>query len=177
MDREIVGSPQELLAESWDRCFTLASKRGFPAFLEPIALSNPMNSGPYVASLSSIKAYCLKGRRSHLLNDLLALLEKVEAYGRQPVMLMLGGSFIRWDLEPNDLDCVVFYTNSKACASEEHGPAPRVAHGLDIRMVPLDVAPLTAAKFIAYFSLLYSQSRAGSGEPRGCILVDLDCAE
>lgn len=176
MNHSVVCSPQDVLSGSWEKYFFLASERGFPAFLEPVALSNPMNSGPYVASLSSLKSHCSQGRRFDLFNDLISLLEKLEACGRQPVVLMLGGSFIRWDSEPNDLDCVVFYTSSAPCLASEDAPAPQASRGLDVRLVPIDVAPVTATKCIAYFSILYSQSRAGPGEPRGCVLVDLERA-
>lgn len=156
-------------------CFRQAEIQGFPPFVSPERLSTPINATPYLIDLSSLVAGEGLANRRPFIEALAATVRALDAIGGQAVAALLGGSAIGPKPDPGDLDCALFYRwvdgTADAAALKRLQTASR-AHGLDLRLLPLDGDPLLLIKTISYFSMLYSKNEGERTIVRGLVLVD-----
>ncbi|MFD2430896.1 hypothetical protein ACFSUK_28260 [Sphingobium scionense] len=93
----------------------------------------------------------------------------------RPVFALLGGSAIGPKIDPNDLDCVVFYEaieGFNAGAIPDFQKLSRLRR-IDLRLIPWDTDPILAAKALSYFSTLYVKNRNELNIVRGLVIVDV----
>jgi hypothetical protein len=161
-----------------------AEAAGFPAFLTPVALSNPLNATPYLLSYERFEAWAgawpVRRRQVAALGD---ILRRAEAGGVSVEALFVGGSFTDTaNPAPGDLDCLLLYRQA------DPGRVVDVAalaglqsvarqEGVDARFIPVDGDPLVLIKTVSYFTLLYAKRKTAPDEPevrivRGLLLVD-----
>lgn len=158
--------------------FSQAAESGLPPFPQDISESTSGNATPYVVSLAVfLRTYYADPVRARLLNSLRGLLARVEALSVEPICLLVGGSFLAGAARPKDIDCICFYTAERACSDfarllAELAPGA-IRGGVDVRFVPLDSDPILALKACAFFSVLYSRTRASADVSRGTVLVRL----
>lgn len=156
---------------------------GLPPFATPELHATPMNSTPYVCSLSQLKEVFSKCRRRRaLVETLCSALDDVRSSYITPRALLIGGSVNDVAVAyPNDLDVVVFYE------ADDLGPNVRMLDsiretlhldGVDTRFFPIDVNPILLMKFVSFFSVLFSKGGHESAPlTRGLLLVDLSIGQ
>lgn len=151
-----------------------AAGSGFPAFLGDVSDSNPINSTPYVVGLGDFLSEPLPMAKLALRDTLSAALAKLPGFGLQAEIVLIGGSFLRLDAEPRDLDCVVYYSRSGEIAGDLPAwQAEQKSRGLDLRLIPLEMDPVMVLKTALFFGALYGADRGeAQGVRRGLVLVD-----
>lgn len=185
--RRLAALNEDRLVPNDEMPFEAAARRNFPAFLTPVALSNPANATPYLVGRAG---FCSIARRwpgrARLVDALEQAIAEADDRGAEIVALLIGGSFT--DLRnpaPRDLDAVAFYRAADpAAAVDARGLAELQkrarAAGADLRFMPVDGNPIVLIRSIAYFTRLYSEARPDAGQagrpPRGLILVDCAAA-
>lgn len=157
--------------------FAEAKRQGFPAFIAGIDASNPLNSTPYVVSLSAFVAQDWGRARRGMVESLAAAVTHLTDAGLGVEALLIGGSFLDPRKKPRDLDCVIFYSrqadldiNLLTWQAGQH------SRGLDVRLLPIDIDPVMVLKMAVYFGVLYTRGRDDSPQMRGLVLVDCSAA-
>jgi hypothetical protein len=149
-----------------------AKKEGLPVFASCVDATTPMNASPYVTNLRTF----LSGwgeKREVLVKRLAATLHQLEDFCLIPEILMIGGSFLDESVDPNDIDCVVFFSKSEIAPEEvDQWVKAQKDVGLDMRLFPLDMDPIIVLKVSAFFGGLYSKTKKSGTKERSIILVD-----
>jgi hypothetical protein len=165
-------------------CFGEAERLGFPAFLTPIAESNPVNATPYLCRYEDFRATASTwAGRKGLLAELERVRSAAEGCGVSIDAILIGGSFT--DLskpDPADVDCLLFY---RRAAADNPVEAKRLAAlrlrakaaAVDLRFIPVDGDPLPLIKSVSYFTSLFSQDKPAetpttARSANGLVLVD-----
>lgn len=165
------------LAELYASAFDRAAAGGFALFPHGVAAANPVNAAPYVCSPDAfVAAFAFTARRQALVGEWNRLVQDMAGRGLIAVFTLVGGSVLdRGQGEPRDLDCAIFY---RAPADAADGAAwltqrarEAARGGIDPRFVPIDGPPIVLAKALAFFTLLYAQSRPGRA-CHGLALID-----
>ena len=153
--------------------YRVAAGLGFPAFIGSINDSTPINATPYVVGLGDFLSEPLPVAKRALRDALSTALKQLPDIGLQAEIVLIGGSFLQLDSSPKDLDCVVFYSRPGEIAGDLAGwQARQHAHGLDLRLIPIEMDPVMVLKTALFFGTLYGVSRDGSKDVRGLLLVD-----
>ena len=144
-----------------------STKPLLPVFLTCVSDSTYYSASPYIIPLSKLQNdYGNSRHRRRLIIELRRFLISLEQSGRLVRAIMLGGSFLRPEIEPRDIDVVILYS-----ASSEVGPVPSMNAGVDASCYPMDATLTLTIKAIAFHSLLFSQDRSG-GPSKGFVLLD-----
>lgn len=150
-----------------------AAGLGFPAFLRSIEDSTPINATPYVIGWSQFAQQAMPPPKRALLDVLGQALERLPEIGLKPEVLLVGGSFLRSDAAPNDLDCALFYSGLAAAGADLGAwQRARRMEGLDLRLMPIEMDSVMVLKTAIFFAVLYTVSRSGASPPHGVVLVD-----
>lgn len=153
--------------------YRVAAGLGFPAFIGSIDDSTPINATPYVVGLEDFLSESLPAPKRALRDALSAALKQLPEIGLQAEIVLIGGSFLQLDATPRDLDCVVFYSRPGEIAGDLAGwQARQHAHGLDLRLIPIEMDPVMVLKTALFFGALYGIGRGESKALRGLLLVD-----
>jgi hypothetical protein len=156
----------------------VAAGLAYPPFTTGLRQETPLNSSPYVYRVDELDAeFGGSPRRRILVATLVERLEALERAGIRTEMLLLGGSFLRRDREPGDIDGLLVYSIDPAVE-----PSPRDAmlaqftreprrDDVDLRLCPADCHPLVLVKRTIFFSNLFSYDRESKGLERGIVLV------
>jgi hypothetical protein len=112
-------------------------------------------------------------RRDGLLAALRARLEKLNCAGLEPLCLLVGGSFVRRDAEPGDLDGLLVYRVRSGTEPASIIPllGERVPE-LDLRYAPGDAGPHILMKMSCFFHTLYQSRDRDGAQPS--FLVQLE---
>jgi hypothetical protein len=162
------------LMREMHRLSSVAASRGYPAFLFGETASTPTNATPYVADLGQLQAGGLLCSGQHLADTLVKALVELAGMGIQPQAVLIGGSALKPERLPKDLDCVVFYkgTPSSSHMSISDWLVSMRKCALDIRLVPIDGDPILALKSALFFGALYGRHRGQTDPGKGLLLVD-----
>lgn len=169
--------PAEQLLEQLSADYGSAAKIGFPLFPQAIESSTPLNSSPYAISYD----HFLRGetvtcaRRATLISSFAEVVSRLPTAGIVPVAAIVGGSYLRLDREPRDLDCVIFYrrsVESRPSVSIQHIQNEFKSVDIDARLVPFDASPTLVLKAAMFFGCLYAVDRASGGSSHGCVLIE-----
>lgn len=153
--------------------YRLAAGLGFPAFIGDISESNPINATPYVVGLGEFLSESLPPAKRALRDALSAALGMLPNLGLQAEIIMIGGSFLRRDSKPRDLDCVVFYSRPGDLTGDVAAwQAQQKPLGLDLRLIPIEMDPVMVLKTALFFGALYGIDRGGTQVMNGVVLVD-----
>ncbi len=150
-----------------------ALERGFPAFVQSIEDSTPINATPYVTTWSDFMRQEFAPPKRALVDALQGAIQELLDSGLRAEILLIGGSFLMSDAVPKDLDCVLYYT----CEPETkidllRRQADFRAVGLDMRLLPIEMDPVMVLKTALFFGVLYTRGREASPQLRGLVLVD-----
>ena len=164
-----------------ENLFRSQMSSGMKLFPQPIFLSTMLNAGPPVLSFRKLLTYLgTSKQRSALLDTLSGALDEMRQTGASPEFILFGGSFLLLELEPNDLDCIVFY---KALEGRTISISDLVKlqttikkELIDARFVALDVDQAFYLKALSFYTLLYSQSRPGK-QCAGCVIAIVNPTE
>ncbi|MCF5141570.1 hypothetical protein FEM54_24800 [Pseudomonas edaphica] len=146
----------------------------FPAFIGNKSTCNPINSTPYITSLSRFFAEPKDPKRRLLCARLKAAIAELAMADISVEIILIGGSFLDSTVIPGDLDCVLFYSmNAETSVLDlQQWQRQMKAQDLDARLIPMDTHPLIMWKSALFFSVLYTQRKNGDGVPTGLILLD-----
>ena len=156
----------------------LAAGLAFPPFTTGLRQETPLNSSPYVYRVGELEAeFGGSARRRALVATLVSRLEELERAGIRTEMLLLGGSFLRRDREPGDIDGLLVYSfdpgadpEARASLLDRCHRQPR-RNAVDLRLCPADCHPLVLVKRAIFFSNLFSYDRESKGLERGIVLI------
>jgi hypothetical protein len=154
-----------------------ARECGFPAFVQSIDESTPLNATPYVVSLRQFVAGDWPAGRRALLDALLATIARLPQHGARAEIVLVGGSFLDASRSPRDLDAALFYSRCGDAPPDLAQLQDELrASCLDLRLLPLDIAPVMVLKMALYFGVLYTRGREAQPQLRGLVLVDCTAA-
>jgi hypothetical protein len=154
--------------------YNQASKRAFPAFLDSDITSTPLNSAPYVTSLSHFCEAYPSPPRQGLAAQLKLSISELNDAGLSVDIALVGGSFLTLKSTPGDLDIVLFYSLNKeeiAFPLDQWQRAQKLK-GLDVRLVPMDTRPILTLKMALFFALLYTHKKYDGRTTPGLVLID-----
>jgi hypothetical protein len=156
----------------------VAAGLAYPPFTTGLKRETPLNSSPYVYRVDELEpAFGGSPRRRALVAALERRLEALNGAGIRTELLLIGGSFLRRDREPGDIDGLLVYSLDPEAepAARDRMLAqclrrPRV-DGVDLRLCPADCHPLVLVKRTIFFSNLFSYDRQSQGLERGIVIV------
>jgi hypothetical protein len=148
----------------------------FPPFTGPVHESTPLNASPYLAHIQDLRDGLFLSAREQLVSKFLEAMEQLPDYAVTPIAALFGGSALSSKLEPNDLDCVVFYVSEASTNPRDEGLSAFLkrwkAAGLDMRAIPADGDPIILIKVVSFFTSLYSINLEDITSMRGLVLID-----
>lgn len=136
-----------------------------PALLAPAAAPLLRDSSPHVIDLPAFEGLFGHGpRRSAILEALRSWLLRLSSAGVAPICLLVGGSFVRAEDEPNDLDGLLVYRLVDRDAARALSVLQERVPGLDLRIVPGDADPILLLRMSCFFHTLYQSRNLSGGE-------------
>lgn len=151
-----------------------AQDAGHPPFMASLGRETPLDSSPYVYDVQRFaEAFGGTLRRRRLLAGLLARIAMLERAGIRIDLLLVGGSFLKPECEPADIDALGIYTltcQAEAGASALAQAAPR-NRAEDLHLCPADAHPAILLKRAIYFSNLFAYSKQSGALERGIVMV------
>lgn len=154
------------------KAYVRAVSEDFPAFLDSIDLSTPLNASPYLVGLTEFVTRQRDPGRDQLVARLQDALNNLRDMGANPQALLIGGSFLDSTQTPHDLDCVVYYESETRPSGLARWQLKQHDRGLDLRLVPIDSDPILVLKMTLFFGALYGRGRGALPALRGTLLVD-----
>lgn len=156
----------------------VAAGLAYPPFTTGLRQETPLNSSPYVYRVDELESeFGHTPKRRRLIATLIGRLDALERAGVRAELLLLGGSFLRRDREPGDIDGLLVYSLDPGADAGERDRMlahclrqPRVDE-VDLRLCPADTHPLVLVKRTIFFSNLFSYDRQSKGLERGIVLV------
>lgn len=154
--------------------YSNAKTMDFPAFIDKTSICNPINSTPYITSLSKFFEEPKDPKRSLLCERLKTAIAELEMTDIGVEIILIGGSFLDSTVIPGDLDCVLFYSLSSETSTLDfqQWQHQMKKQDLDARLIPMDSNPLIMWKAALFFAVLYTQRKSAEGVPTGLILID-----
>ena len=154
--------------------YSNAKTMEFPAFIGNKATCNPINSAPYLTSLSRFFEEPKDPKRSLLCARLKTAIAELAMADIVVEMILIGVSFLDSTVIPGDLDCVLFYSLSAETSTLDfqQWQYQMKKQDLDARLIPMDSNPLIMWKAALFFAVLYTQRKNAEGVPTGLILID-----
>lgn len=146
------------------------------------------NASPHVVDGRRLRSmFHEHGRRRHLVNMLAHALEMFPP-SIKVHHLLIGGSVLNLNVrDPQDLDCLLYYSVGTTGAGKESSAAAASmlraarwilkAAKIDARFVPVDAGALMIARMTSFMTSLYCASRSGCPTNVGTLLVDLSAME
>lgn len=167
----------QLFARACEASNDRAAVNGHPPFTTRLGQETPLNSAPYVYTPTTFRTrFAVSDHRLHIIDTLIGVLAAFVREGVDWPFLLIGGSFLRFDREPTDLDALMVYTTDVA-----RGEAP--AHELqrfvqaprspliDLRLCPADCSPMILVKRTIFFSNLFSFDRMNGMLVHGTVML------
>jgi len=148
----------------------------FPPLYTENVNYGPDHCSPYVMSENQFSQKFADSKEKREMWILFcALLRDLREGGFQPVMALLGGSFLVSE-RPRDLDGVAFYKPIQICdyALVNKFSAAAKTKPLDVSLRPIDCDHVILAKVLIYFHTQFSRDRSSTDNCRGSISVSLE---
>ena len=156
----------------------IAAGLAYPPFTTGLKQETPLNSSPYVYRVDELDSkFGGSPHRHRLVTTLVGRLDELERAGIRTELLLLGGSFLRRDREPGDIDGLLIYSLDPAADPQARDRMLAQCHReprrdeVDLRLCPADCHPLVLVKRTIFFSNLFSYDRESKGLERGIVLV------
>ncbi len=155
-----------------------AAAGGYPPFTAPFRRETPLNSAPYIFPFADFRTtFGTNARRRRIIADAEAALDALRRHGLMWHLLIVGGSFIRDEDRPSDLDALVVYALDPAMAADAAPviagipPILRCHPHVDFKFCPIDISPLILVKRLLFFANLFSYDKDTHAMSRGSIVV------
>jgi hypothetical protein len=160
--------------------FSYLNEKSYPAFNNPLELSVPSNSSPYICRLIDLEEI-FKGYefKLELISNLHSVLEILKHTVGTPVLALVGGSFLQREVrKPNDLDVLLYYKQSNITHDMKSGAIEDLielakSKNIDLVLCPYDFNPVHTIKTSVFYTHLYMSSKNGF-DKKGCLLIELE---